>query len=944
MPLSWNEIRSRAITFSREWADETRENAEAKTFWDEFFKIFGVPRRRVATYEKMVQKINGETGRIDLLWPGKMLAEHKTRGKSLDLAFDQAIDYCPGLKDKELPRYIVVSDFARFAIHDLETGATSEFRLSDLHKNVQAFGFIAGYEARTFKEQDPVNVDAAELLARLHDALLNVGYTGHQLEVYLVRILFCLFADDTGIFMPRDAFEDLITTRTNEDGSDLAAKLAELFDVLNTPIDKRLSNLDEQMAAFPYVNGKLFDERLRTASFDSKMRSVLLEASALDWSAISPAIFGSLFQGIMDDKVRRNLGAHYTSEKNILKVIGPLFLDELRRELAACRKQPSKLKAFHERLAKLNFFDPACGCGNFLVIAYREVRLIELEVIKLLYGVDIQRSIGQGQQLVLDVLAQYVKVDVDQFHGIEIEEWPSQIARVAMWLIDHQMNVLVSKAFGAAMVRVPLVKSANIVHGNALRTDWNSVLPAGECSYLMGNPPFNGSKMLNAAQTQDRNIACIDIPNYGDLDFVCSWYAIAAKYTRGHTTQCALVSTNSITQGEQVGHLFGYLLSLGITLNFAHRTFTWSNEAKGVAAVHCVIIGFSYIDRRDKVLFLYDEPTGEPHPISASRINPYLVDGPDVMAISRNGAICESPDIRIGNQPIDGGWYLFTPDEKKEFLKRQPDASKYFKRWIGAEEFINGVERWCLWLGECSPDELRAMPACMERVQACRRFRLGTGPNSKGKRGDKPPRAQTVALAATPTRYYVESIPRSQYLVMPEVSSENRRYIPFGYVGPSVFPSNLVKVSFDASLYHFGVLCSEMHMAWVRAVCGRLESRYRYSKEIVYNNFPWPLKATKEQKKAIETAAQGVLDTREKHPGSTLADLYDPLSMPQDLLKAHQRLDRAVDTAYGAGSFKTEAERVAYLFIEYERLTSLLAPSPRRKAARSAQGRNRNSR
>ena len=544
MPLSWNEIRDRSVAFVREWENESSEHAEAKSFWDDFFHVFGVNRRRLAVYEKHVKKADGKDGFIDLFWPSVLLAEHKSLGKNLDSAYDQAADYFPGLSDKELPRYIIVSDFARFRVRDLDKDESTEFLLTELPQKLNLFGFIAGYETREYKEQDPVNVKAAQKLAELHDALKDVGYEGHELEVYLVRLLFCMFADDTGIFMPRSAFEDFIRDRTSEDGSDLAPRINQIFQTLNTPPEKRMKNLDEQVAAFPYVNGRLFEEYLPQAGFDKAMRESLIECCELDWGGISPAIFGSLFQGIMDAGQRRNLGAHYTSEKNIQKVIGPLFMDELWAEYERIKTQQKKLQAFHEKLGSLNFFDPACGCGNFLVISYRELRLLELEVIKRLYKKD-------QQQLSMDAVDQYVKVDVDQFHGIEIEEWPAQIARVAMWLIDHQMNLEVGKAFGQALVRIPLVKSANVVHGNALRLDWESVVPAERCNYVFGNPPFLGHHYQSDEQKIDQSSVMGSMQAHRVLDFVANWYVKATSYIQGsRTARCAFVSTNSITQGE----------------------------------------------------------------------------------------------------------------------------------------------------------------------------------------------------------------------------------------------------------------------------------------------------------------------------------------------------------------------------------------------------------
>lgn len=914
MPLSWNEIRSRAVAFATEWSEECSENAEAKTFWDEFFRVFGVQRRRIAAFEQHVEKAGKKAGYIDLFWPGVLIAEHKSRGKDLERAFTQAMDYFPGIRDVDLPRYVVVSDFARFRIHDLDSGEQIEFALSDLPQHVQVFGFIAGYQARVFKEQDPVNAKAAEKLAKLHDALLDIGYDGHDLEVYLVRILFCLFAEDTGIFMPRSSFSDFVRDRTSEDGADLGARLSELFEVLNTPEERRLKNRDEQLLSFPYVNGNLFSERLRPAAFDATMREALLDCADLDWGQVSPAIFGSLFQSIMNSEARRNLGAHYTSEQNILKVIGPLFLDDLKAELVQAGSNRRKLNALHEKLGRLHYFDPACGCGNFLVITYREIRLLELEILKSLHG-------GDQQQLTLDVGMNLLRVDVDQFHGIEIEEWPAQIAQVAMWLMDHQMNILVSETFGQAFARIPLRKSAHIVHANALRTDWSSVVPTQQCSYVFGNPPFNGSKTINDAQTADRNYACAAITNHGDLDFVCGWYAKAIEYIQGTEIECALVSTSSITQGEQVGLLFSYLLSRGLHINFAHRTFRWRNEARGVAAVHCVIIGFSLHNRERKRLFEYDDIGGDPHEIAPERINPYLANGPDILLPSRTRPLCDVPTIRIGNKPIDGGFYLFTPDEKDAFIAGEPASAPYFKRWIGSKEFINGEERWCLWLGECSPTRLRSMPKARALVEAVRKFRLGSGPNKKGNYGRKRPPASTQALAARPTRFHVETLPDDRYLVVPKVSSERRTYIPIGYLGPDELASDLVHVVLQATPYHLGVLCSNMHMAWVRAVCGRLESRYRYSGRIVYNNYPWPA-PTDNQRAKIEATAQGILDARALYPDASLADLYDPLSMPDDLLRAHRANDRAVDAAYGRRSFAAEADRVGFLFELYEAIVS----------------------
>lgn len=933
--LSWNEIKSRALAFSKRWQDAANEDSEAKPFLIDFFEVFGITNKRVATFEHAVKKLGDKSGYVDLFWPGILLVEMKSRGKNLERAFTQAMDYFPGIVERDLPRYVLVCDFARFRLYDLTNGSSNEFELAELYKNVRLFGFIAGYQTQTIKPQDPINIKAAERMGRLHDQLKAIGYEGRPLEIYLVRLLFCLFAEDTSIFEKRQ-FQDYIENRTAEDGSDLAHHIATLFHVLNTPEDKRLTNLDEDLAAFAYVNGKLFEEMLPPASFDRKMRESLLDLCALDWSIISPAIFGSLFQSIMDEQARRNLGAHYTSEENILKLIKPLFLDALWAEFHKVKNNRNRLFEFHKKLRSLNFFDPACGCGNFLVITYRELRLLELEVLR--------ASRESGQQ-VLDV-QQLINVDVDQFHGIEIEEFPAQIAQVALWLTDHQMNMRVSEEFGSYFARIPLKATPHIVHGNALQLDWAELLPPERCSYVLGNPPFVGSKYMDDNQRADVREVFSGVDSAGLLDFVAAWYVKAARYMAAtpspgqgegwdgggmaqapsspHSTptptlplpggggiRCAFVSTNSITQGEQVGVLWGWMLAQGVKIHFAHRTFSWTNEARGKAAVHCVIIGFGLQDVADKTIYEYEDIKGEAHAIKARNINPYLVDAPDAVLPRRSLPICSAPKIGIGNKPIDGGQYLFTSAEKTEFLRKEPAAVPWFRRWIGSDEFINGFERWCLWLGDCPPQQLRAMPEAVKRVDAVRDFRL----NSKS--------VPTQKLAETPTRFHVENMPTGSYLLLPRVSSERRLFVPIGFVAPETLTSDSALMSSSATLFHFGVLTTTMHNAWVRAVCGRLKSDFRYSASIVYNNFPWP-EPTDKQRAAIETAAQGVLDARAAHPGASLADLYDPLTMPANLLKAHQALDVAVDAAYGYKGAKTDAARVAFLFERYQQITSLL--------------------
>lgn len=923
MPLSWNEIKDRALRFSREWADESSEDAEAQTFLNGFFEVFGVTRRRLATFEKKVKKIDGRDGYIDLLWKGKLLVEQKSRGKDLDRAHAQARDYFHGLTDAELPRYLLVSDFARFRLYDLEGDAPPmEFVLKDLHKHVRAFGFIAGYQARTFKDEDPVNIEAAERMGKLHDALKAAGYAGHDLEVLLVRLLFCLFAEDTGIFETA-AFHDLIAQRTAPDGADLGLWLGQLFQTLNKDVSQRQTTLDAQLAEFPYVNGKLFAESISLAAFDAKMRALLLDASALNWSLISPAIFGAMFQSVMDAKARRNLGAHYTSEKNILKLIGPLFLDDLKAELQRIGNSDGRLRAFHAKLADLRFLDPACGCGNFLVIAYRELRLLELEVLRRLHP--------EGESSRALWVSEEVQVDVDQFYGIELEEFPAQIAQVALWLMDHQMNMLVSEAFGNYFARLPLKKSPTIVNDNALRVDWNAVVPRERLSYILGNPPFVGKQHQDGEQKADMERVFAGVKGAGVLDFVSAWYVIAARWIRDTGIRCAFVSTNSISQGEQVGVLWGELYRLGMHIQFAHRTFTWRNEARGKAAVHCVIEGFGCEAVKPARLFDYPHPKGDPHELHAANINPYLVDAVDVFLPNRREPVCNIPPVVFGNMPNDGGHLLLTNAEKMQLIHDEPNAEKWVRPFLGAEEFINGVKRWCLWLDGIAPAELRALPEVARRVAAVKTHREASS------------RETTRELAAYPALFGEIRQPQGAYVLIPRHSSETRAFIPLGFVGAAVICGDSNMLVPDATTFDFGILQSTMHMAWVRNVCGRLKSDFRYSAGIVYNNFPWPQPLADKARAAIEAAAQSVLNARALFPNDTLADQYNPLTTPPALVKAHQALDRAVDAAYVAAEkaegrkppkLASDAERVAFLFERYQALTSLLPAEKPKRAAR----------
>jgi hypothetical protein len=960
MPLTWSEIRANAQRFAHDWAGATSERAEAQTFWNEFFAVFGVQRRRVAVYEKTVGRLKHPgLGRIDVFWPGLMLAEHKSAGADLDAAFKQAADYFEGLTDRELPRYVVVSDFQHFVLHDLDEGVEIRIALKELPRKIHLFGFIAGYRRQQVREEDPINIAAVQKMGDLHDLLKRDGYAGHALEVFLVRMLFCLFADDTGIFQPKDSMQDLLENHTQEDGSDLGDQLGRLFAVLNTPYDRRQKSLPEIFAAFPYVNGRLFEERLDPPVFSKEMRGLLLDLCGMNWGAISPAIFGAMFQAVIELDARdrrRQLGAHYTSEANILKLIGPLFMDELRAEFEQVKANKNQLFEFQKKLARLTFLDPACGCGNFLVISYRELRLLEIDVLKA------AEKLGQRWG------ALPIAVDVDQFYGIEIEEFPAQVAQVAMWLTDHQMNIEASEVFGEPILRIPLVKSAHIRHGNALQLDWAEFVPPTRLNYILGNPPFVGKQHQTPEQKADLAQACTGIHGAGVLDFVAGWYVKAARYVTAdinpfgqiveraapgrkkfkdvrfgkgehamhdmfldaaeveqksrRAVRCAFVSTNSIAQGEQVGVLWGWLLNQGIHIQFAHRTFKWQNEAPGRAAVHCVIVGFGTSPSRQRRLFEYETPDGEPHEVKAASINPYLADAVETVLPSRRQPICPMPPIVFGSMPNDGGHLLLSDDEKRELLRVEPQAKKWLRPFIGADEFINRIPRWCLWLVDCPAAELKAMPAVTARVAAVKQLRAASS------------RATTRELASTPSLFGEIRQPSDSYLLIPSVSSERRHFVPIGFMNPATVASNLVLVVPDATPYHFGILTSTMHNAWVRYVAGRLESRYRYSAQIVYNNFPWPTAPLEKQITAIESAAQAVLNAREtefkRDAATTLATLYDPDLMPPALVKAHRELDRVVDAAYAADAkalgtkakWDSDGERVTFLFALYERLTS----------------------
>lgn len=782
--------------------------------------------------------------------------------------------------------------------------------LADLEKEYHRLSFIVDTGNENLKKEMEVSIAAGEIVGLLYDAFLkqyadpSSEYALKSLNILCVRLVFCLYAEDAGIFDRHGMFHDYMAEFETRR---MRRALIELFEILDTKPENRDPYLQDDnplLAAFPYVNGGLFaKEDIEIPPFTDEIRDLLLQkASAdFDWSEISPTIFGAVFESTLNPETRRSGGMHYTSIENIHKVIDPLFLDDLRAEFNELRAitvektRKKKLQNFQRKLALMTFLDPACGSGNFLTETYLSIRRLENDVLKEL-----------SAQIVMGEFDNPIQVSISQFYGIEINDFAVTVAKTALWIAESQMMKLTEEIVHMDLDFLPLKTNAYIVEGNALQIDWETVVPKHKLNYIMGNPPFVGARLMSADQKSDViSVFGSKWKNVGNLDYVSCWYKKTADFMSGTRIRAALVSTNSVTQGETVANLWKPLFEDGVHFDFAHRTFRWDSEASQKAHVHCVIVGFS-IAPNTKPRVIYTD--GEP--LVSENINGYLLDAPNVFVSSRNKPICDIPNIGIGNKPIDGGFYLFEKDEMVDFINKEPKSEKYFRPWYGSREFINRKPRYCLWLGECSPAELRKMPECMKRVEAVRNFRLSSSS------------AGTVKLADKPTRFHVENMPEGTYVVIPEVSSERRRYVPMGFMTPDILCSNLVKIVPEASIYHFGILTSNVHMAWMRAVCGRLKSDYRYSKDIVYNNFPWPA-PTDAQKAKIEQTAQGILDARALYPDSSLADLYDRLTMPPELRKAHERNDRAVMQAYGFSvKNMTESSCVAELMKLYQQMVS----------------------
>ncbi len=922
--INWNEVRAKAAAFSERHKAAHYEKGETQTFYNEFFALFGIDRKQVAVYEQRVRNLPGDRqGFIDLFMPGTLIVEQKSAGLDLRKANDQALNYYEALPAGIKPRYILTCDFQNWHLIDLERGGDGlRFTLPELKKHITNFAFITGNEVRQFKNQKPANPKATELLTKLHKQLAEDGYSGHKLQLLLVRILFCLFADDTGIWDKDRLLIDL-QERTQPDGSDLGGFLTQLFQVLDTPQAERQTGLPDHLRQYPHINGKLFEERIDGASFNNALRDVLIDASAFNWGEVSPAIFGALFEGVIDKVTRRAQGAHYTPEEAIFRVIGPLFLEDLLDEFAAIKARAGDarakgLAAFHEKLASLTFFDPACGAGNFLVVTYRELRELERQVIEELHPPGTRLALGA---------AEISKVSVEQFYGIEIDEFPSQIAQVALWMTDHIANVNLGNVYGEHIPSIPLVHAPHIRCGDALEVDWNAVLPAERCSYVFGNPPFVGQSYQSLAQRlQMKAILKRYGKSAGSLDYVAAWYLKAGDYLRKSEGRIAFVATNSITQGEQVTQLWPHLFGKhDLEISFAHRTFAWPGRAN----VHCIIVG---MDRRGnepqkKRLFSYVTLGGEPIETHPDAIAAYLIaadeDTRHNVVTDRRTPIGAPRPMRMGSKIVDGGNYIFDGAKRASFLLEEPKAERLLAPLIGSKEFIQGGARWILNLQDRPITDWRGLPAVAERVRRVRKFREASK------------KAGTKKLAETPLAFEVDTRPSVPYLVVPEVSSERRAYVPMAWAEPPSVPTNLVQTLTGATLYDFAILTSAMHMAWLRQIGGRLKSDYRYSIGLVYNTFAWP-EAGPAQRAKIEALAQAVLDARamDKNASATLADLYDPDFMPPELRKAHRELDAAVDKLYNPRGFADERARVEHLFKLYERLVDPLTGDGARQNAR----------
>lgn len=909
--LALSQIRSAASAFSKRWEGTTKENANTQLFWAEFLQLFGIDHRRTVLFERHAHRLStGRPGRIDVFWPGELIVEQKSAGQNLQRATEQAFDYLDDLEDRERPHTLVVSDFENFEVHDLSSFPiqVTKFKLSQLSKRIGLFTWMAGYtrhQSFIVSEQD-ANKRAVEKMAALYDAIAQEGFSEHQTSVFLTRILFLLFGEDTGL-LDRGLFGQTVADRSSSDGSDLGGLLADLFQVLDTEF--RHERTDEMLQRFPYVNGSVFSEILPMAHFDKAMREALLSATNFEWGSISPAIFGSMFQSVKTKEARRELGEHYTTERDILRTLGPLFLDELKEELEAARFSASRLNKLWDRIAALRILDPACGCGNFLVVAYRELREIELQIMERL------QDLTGGQTVLLDEGAG-LRVSLTQFHGIEIEEWPAKIAETALFIADHQANRRMIETVGVAPNRLPLKTSAKIVRDNALSIDWSWVLAPSDDVIIVGNPPFIGLSLRSEAQTADLK-AVWGKTYHGSLDFVSGWYKKAADFIGTTRAKAAFVSTSSICQGEQVAPLWGPLLSSGVRIDFAHQTFAWTSEATGKAAVHVVIVGFSRSGTAKPVLYRYKDIKGDPEAVTVKSISPYLVEGPPLTVQPQSKPLSTSmSEVRYGNKPTDGGFLIVEADEYAEFMADE-HAAKYVRPFVGARELLHDTPRWCLWLTDLNPADYKASKLLQQRIEGVRKFRS----ESKA--------ASTREAAATARSFRQIAQSETDYLCIPQHVSERRTVFPAKKLSSEVIASNANFIADDPTGLMFAVISSSAFLAWQSAVGGKIKSDLRFSKQGVWNTLPLP-PLSEEHRKGLIAAGNEIQDVREKYPNRSLAELYEPNTMPFDLIKAHSGLDRIMDSAlFGRKKPADNSARLVLLFELYEAMTKVKEPIKR---------------
>lgn len=908
-PTSWNEIRQRAAAFSRRWEDATEENAEAQTFWNELLQVYGIDRKRVAVFEKRALRMSTQgRGRIDLFFPGVLVAEQKSAGKSLQEAERQALDYVDSLPAHEQPALIVTSDFQKIRVLDLTPEVPAQsftFALSDFSREADRLGILAGYTKRNFSAQveETANIKAAKIMASLYLELERSGCNDHTSSVLLARLLFLLFADDTGI-QEKDLFKEWVQERTIEDGSDLGSQLALLFQTLNRHEDSRSGNLDESFARFPYVNGGIFSETLELVSFDKKMRDALLKACRFDWGSISPAVFGSMFQAVKDKKARTQLGEHYTTETNILKVLQPILLDELEAELLRGWNSPQILRNLKERLGRIKVLDPACGCGNFLIVAYRELRDLERRIIAR------SRELSGDAQTIMDVTS-LLNVRLHNFFGIELEEWPAQVAETALFLVEHQANLKLSETLGIAPDPLPILDSATIVRGNALHMLWSDVVKADDDLIIVGNPPFVGMSKMSAEQQDDNRLVFAGLDKKfrtGRLDYVACWYLRAMEFMKQTRAKAAFVSTNSISQGEQARTLNPLFEKFDARIDFAHRTFNWTSEAPDAANVHCVIIGFSMVrpGKHSVRLFDYVDLRGEPIESDVPYLNSYLfVSDLPVPGKRRTPFIPSLPPMRQGSKPWDGGGLVVKLEHLSE-IEADEIASTYMRPYFGSDEMISGGLRWCLWLDGVEPHVMRKSPFINSRLERVVEARRGT---------------KTVAVqkqAATPWLFSQRRQPSQEYLAIPEVSSNRREYIPMRFYPASVIASNKLMTIEGPPPWLAAILMSAWFTLWVKTFAGRLKSDPSVSPDLTYNTFPFPPLSEKRMED-LGQALANLLSVREAHEGSSLDDLYDPLFMPVDVRNAHRTIDRLVDLSFGLRS-ATDSRRLTVMLERFHEL------------------------